>query len=110
MLTRYTKDGRLELLGTGSGDISEVTAKFTDDNVYYGFIRAQQKIDASVTIKFIYLHFIGENLAPRLRGIISTHKGAVDELFSPYHTKIFGSSLDLFTPNSVLEKLKELKK
>jgi len=110
MLIRYTKDGRLELLGTGSGDISEVTAKFTDDNVYYGLIRAQQKIDASVTIKFIYLHFIGENLAPRLRGIISTHKGAVDELFSPSHTKIFGSSLDLFTPTSVLEKLKELKK
>jgi len=110
MLCRYTKDGRLELLGTGNGDISEVAAKFTDDNVYYGMIRTQQKIDASVTVKFISLHFIGENLAPRLRGIISTHKGAVDELFSPSHTKIFGSSLDLFTPNCVQEKLKELKK
>jgi len=110
MLTRYTKDGRLELMGTGSGDISEVAAKFTDDNVYYGLIRVQQKIDASTTIKFIYLHFIGENLAPRLRGIISTHKGAVDEVFYPSHTKIFGSSLDLFTPNWVQEILKELKK
>jgi len=110
MLCRYTKDGRLELLGTGNGDISEVAAKFTDDNVYYGMIRTQQKIDASVTVKFISLHFIGENLAPRLRGIISTHKGAVDELFAPSHTKIFGSSLDLFTPNCVQEKLKELKK
>jgi len=110
VLIRYTKDGRLELLGTGNGNISEVAKKFTDDNFYYGFIRAQQKIDASITVKFIHLQFIGENMAPRLRGIIGTHKGAVDEVFSPYHTKIFGSSLDLFTPEAVETKLKELKK
>lgn len=70
-------------------------------------MRTEDKIDESVTIKFVFIHFIGNGLKPLHRAKISTHKGAVTKLFTPYHVDFTISEVDEISMELVHKRVSE---
>lgn len=59
----------LQLVGTGSGGLAALRAKLDGNNAYYGLLRTTEKIDDSVTTKFVFVICIGE--AVKVRALLS---------------------------------------
>jgi hypothetical protein len=62
----------LVLASSGSGGAVDLVANLTDDEVYYGGLRAT--VDGK--IKFFHLYFVGENVPAMKKGKASLSKGA----------------------------------
>lgn len=95
---------RLVFHASGSGDVSEMKESLRDDIVCYGLVRKIDRIDESDTIKFCFVQWIGENINRLLRARLGTHKGAVNEFFSPFHVDITATELNELD-DEIIEKL-----
>jgi len=91
---KQTKDMHIGLIGSGSGGVEELKQHLTDDNIYYGIVRMTDQIDNSITVKFVFIHFMGDGLKPMARARVTTHKLTVSEVFRPYHVDTFASKAD----------------
>lgn len=54
----------------------------SDNIVAYGLLRKTDKIDESLTIKFVFINWVGENIDRMHRARLGTYQGAVRELFA----------------------------
>lgn len=70
------------MFATGTGDADELKQNLSDSIVAYGIIRDIEIIDQSTTVKFCFIHWLGSKVAPTTKAKITTHKGAVEQLFS----------------------------
>eukprot|EP00124_Ichthyophonus_hoferi_P005240 Ihof_evm1s711 gene=Ihof_evmTU1s711 len=85
------KPDLIKLVGLGSGGLSELRAAITDDNVSYALLRVTEKVDLSETVKFVYLHFIGQKLSLVKKGRYGIVYGDVTtRFFSPHHVMFSG--------------------
>jgi drebrin-like protein len=69
----------LKLVGTGSGDISGLAEQLHDDQVNYGLYRTTDRYDGHLTVKFVFILWIGERVKIMRKARIATHKGAIQE-------------------------------
>jgi hypothetical protein len=86
------KGNTIIALGKGSGGLDEILPLLEDDMVGYVLLRQKEKIDESETVKFVFIEWSGPNIDRMHKARLSTHKGAVNELFSPYHVDILQAS------------------
>jgi len=89
-----TKDMQIDLVGTGTGGVEELKHHLRDDGIFYGLVRMTDQIDNSITVKFVFIHFMGNNLKPMARARVTTHKLTVSDVFQPYHVETFASNAD----------------
>jgi len=82
----------LRLVGKGEGGAEALAAQLSDDAVFYGLVRRTDQIDKSTTIKFVFLSFIGSALSTMKRAKVSTVKGAVSEVFAPFHAELMSAT------------------
>jgi len=101
------KSKTLTLLGSGSGGLSELTSHLKDDIVGYGLLRTTEKIDESVTVKFCFINWVGENINRMQRAVLGTHSGAIKELIHPYHVDINPTKKEEITEQIITRKIKE---
>uniref|UniRef100_A0A0B6YA28 Coactosin-like protein n=1 Tax=Arion vulgaris TaxID=1028688 RepID=A0A0B6YA28_9EUPU len=102
-------DGNPNLIGvlyTGS-DISEIGSKMDPTEAMYGLVRYETKFDMSTTIKFVYIHWIGENLPVGKKGRYGVIHGSIESRFSPYHLLVEASSPEDLDPSKILHTLME---
>ncbi|EFC39585.1 actin binding protein [Naegleria gruberi] len=85
---------KLTLLGKGEGGVDEMKDSWGPTGVYFGLVRVTEIIDDSETVKFVFVHMLGDNVHPMLKGRVSTHKGQVEALLQPYHTTFFTTNKD----------------
>lgn len=76
------KGNVLVSLGKGDGGVEELKSHLQDNIVAYGLVRKTEKIDDSVTVKFAFIYWTGENIDRMHRARIGTHTGAVSSLFT----------------------------
>jgi hypothetical protein len=93
--------GQIELVDVGTGGVEELSTKLTPDGVYYGIVRIMQQIDNSITTKFAFVHYIGEQVRPTAKAKISTHKGTVSKIFQPYHVELVTSDIGELTTDNL---------
>jgi hypothetical protein len=79
------------LLGSGAGGSAELLKYLKDDIVAYGLVRQAEKFDDSSRAMFAFVNWTGENIHRMLRAKLSTHSGAIKDIFSPYHVSINAS-------------------
>eukprot|EP01118_Nematostelium_gracile_P006441 TRINITY_DN2076_c0_g1_i2.p1 TRINITY_DN2076_c0_g1~~TRINITY_DN2076_c0_g1_i2.p1 ORF type:complete len:243 (-),score=83.88 TRINITY_DN2076_c0_g1_i2:47-775(-) len=101
------KGNVLEVLGKGSGGVDELVAKLEDDMVGYGLVRKTERIDESLTVKFIHIVFLGENINRMHRARLGTHKGAINSLFSPYHTDFEATEKKDLTDEALTKRISD---
>lgn len=78
---------QLRLLASGNAlDEAEWNAFLKPNAVVFGLLRLLDRIDAqSVTVKFCYVLFIGDEVSGMTKGRMNVHRGLVNNVFSPYH-------------------------
>jgi len=94
-------------LGKGSGGLSELLDVVQDNIVAYGLLRKTDKIDDSLTVKFAYITWIGENIDRMHRARMGTHKGSVNELFAPYHVDLIVTNKSEITDEIIMQKIQD---
>lgn len=92
---------KLTLQGKGEGGVDEMTQSWGPTGVYFGLVRITEVIDDSETVKFVFVHMLGDNVHPMLKGRVSTHKGQVEALLQPYHTTFFTTNKDEITQDEL---------
>ena len=98
----------MRMVGSGSGGVAALSALLSAEGLYYGLVRTTEAIDASVTVKFVFISFIGESVAPMRKAKVSTLKGTITVAFEPFHAELLNASTkDEATEATVLELLKK---
>ncbi|KAH9257568.1 hypothetical protein BASA81_003994 [Batrachochytrium salamandrivorans] len=85
VLTGYKDKKTIELIGTGAGGVDELLQACRPATVCYGLFRVTEQIDKTTAVKFCFLTWQPEDVPVMARAAISTHKGAVQPVFRPYH-------------------------
>ena len=67
----------LQLVATGSGTIDGLVEHLQDDQINYGLYRTTDRYDGHLTIKFVFIVWIGERVKILRKARIATHKGAI---------------------------------
>lgn len=99
----------LGLVGKGNGGLQELVSNLSANNVNYGIVKVDDKIDNSVMVKIAYIQWVGQNVSPMLKGKITSHKGNVNEFFAPVHVTLFGETPSDLTDSILASKIQALK-
>ncbi|KAM9971993.1 hypothetical protein ACTFIW_011983 [Dictyostelium discoideum] len=110
MLIGYEDKERLGLVGKGTGGLQELVSHLKDQNVNYGIVATTDVIDGIVQPKHAQITFVGVSVSPMVKGRLTTHRGKIDEFFSPIHVSLFSEnpSQDL-TDEILAQKVQQLK-
>jgi len=100
------RSNTLKIAGLGSGGLDELKSHLKDNVVLYGLYRTTDKIDDSITVKFCHIDWRGERIQTMQRAKLSTHSGAIKQLFHPYHVDIQASTDDEITEQVIQKKVK----
>eukprot|EP01027_Heterolobosea_sp_BB2_P013780 GEZU01019834.1.p4 GENE.GEZU01019834.1~~GEZU01019834.1.p4 ORF type:complete len:119 (+),score=44.07 GEZU01019834.1:852-1208(+) len=112
MLIGYedAKNTTLGEVGSGTGGLAALEKHLKPDSINYGFLRVTDTLDKDITaVRFIFIHWVGDEVKPMVKGRVSTHIGALDEFFAPYHTKIAGGTPAEVSSAAIQARLQELK-
>jgi len=74
------KAQKVSLLGHGEGGVEELMHHFKPDNVCYCLVRQTDQIDDSITVKFAFINWIGDNTPRMQKAKVSIHRGGVTNL------------------------------
>jgi len=105
MVASYIGKHTLSVIGTGSGGVEEMVEKFEESNVNFGLLRIIEVIDKSQTVKFIYVKWQPESVPPMKKAEISVKKGAIDDLFRPFHVDFLISNKSEISAQLVNDRL-----
>jgi len=101
------KGDTLVALGKGSGGVDELVALLEDDMVGYALVRKTEKVDESLTVKFVHVVFIGENINRMHRARLGTHKGAINSIFAPYHVDVEAAHKNELSDEILMRKIQD---
>lgn len=76
-----------------------------DSTILYGLIRVNDVVDGIDTVKFVYVQWLGENVKPMSKAKVSTHKGALENQFKPFHVSIFATIQSEVSLRVILDKV-----
>jgi hypothetical protein len=102
-----TSKNTLDFVGSGSGGVEELKTHLKEDRTSYGLVRVTDKIDNSVTVKFVLIVWVGEKVPFVKKAQVTTHKGSVSKLFGQYHNDIHANLLDEISESLVMSKVKD---
>ncbi|KAK5575357.1 hypothetical protein RB653_010616 [Dictyostelium firmibasis] len=110
MLIGYEDKERLGLVGKGTGGLQELVSHLKAQNVNYGIVATTDVIDGIIQPKHAQITFVGVSVSPMVKGRLTTHRGKIDEFFSPIHVSLFSEnpSQDL-TDEILAQKVQQLK-
>lgn len=75
----------LVVSGTGTGGRDEIAEHLAPDAILYGLLRVTDVYEGIKNVKFVRVVHIGNDVKPMSKAKVSTHKGAIDDLFEPSH-------------------------
>ncbi|KAM7434107.1 hypothetical protein ABFA07_015766 [Porites harrisoni] len=71
----------------GTGGADEMAGSLEDGEIMYGLVRLEELVDNYVekTVKFVYVHWVGESVPFSKKGKFGVVHGSVKEHFQPSH-------------------------
>jgi len=107
VLFTYSESGKntLEIVGTGSGGVNELKSHLNEKKMAYGLVRVTEKIDNSVTVKFVFIIWCGTAVPFVQKGKMTTHKGSITQLIGQFHTDLNCSELDEVNEDIIMKKV-----
>jgi hypothetical protein len=90
MYASYSGKCQLTLTGSGTGGISEMVPKLEEETPGFGLLRVTEVIDTKAkATKFVYVLWQPESTKIMKKAELSSHKGALEGVFRPYHVELF---------------------
>jgi len=71
--------------GSGTGGVNTLSTNFRDNEICFALASITDKIDDSVTIKFAWINWLGENVGTMMKARLSTQLGAIKEFMGQSH-------------------------
>lgn len=96
---------QVELQSTGTGDVNELLNYLDDSQFQYALLRTVEKVDLSTTVKFVYVHWSGNDFPFAKRGRFGVVHGSIQERFHPYHIDFDISAKSEISQSLIDEKL-----
>jgi len=97
----------LDFVGSGNGGANELKTHLQESKASYGLVRVTDKIDNSVTVKFVLIVWCGEKVPFVRKAQITTHQGSVSILFGQHHNDIHASTPDEITEALIMGKVSD---
>jgi drebrin-like protein len=97
----------LELAATGTDGFEGLSPLLSHDKVFYALLRVTTKVDLSVTVKFVYIHHVGEEVGFAKRGRFSVVHGAVVKYFQPFHVDFDITERKEISPAIIRDKVEK---
>jgi len=72
---------------------------------FYGLVRVTDKIDQSVTVKFVFIIWCGEKVPFVQKGKMTTHKGSITNLMGQFHNDINCSNFNEISEEIIIGKV-----
>jgi drebrin-like protein len=98
---------KLELVGVGSDGLQGLLATHKPNQVYYSLLRTIAMVDQSSTVKFVYLHFVGEEVGI-MKGRYGVVHGDILKYFQPLHVDFEISKVEEVNEQVVKEKVERV--
>jgi len=97
----------LDLVGRGEGGVDELKSHLNESKMFYGLVRVTEKIDNSVTVKFVFIIWCGTQVPFVQKGKMTTHKGSITSLIGQFHTDINCSEFNELSEEIIMRKVHE---
>jgi hypothetical protein len=92
---------------SAEASLEDFRSRLEEDQVMYCLLRLNSSVDMSTTVKFIYVHWIGENVPFVKKGRYGVVHGSVEEHFNPYHIILETGSKDDLEEQELIDRLDE---
>ncbi|EDO47220.1 predicted protein [Nematostella vectensis] len=92
---------------SGCGGLEEMATHLNDDEAMYALVRLQEKVDLSSTVKFVYIHWVGESVPFTKKGRYGVVHGSIKEKIGQYHCIVETSSKADLTEEAIMKILME---
>ncbi|GFR71694.1 coactosin [Elysia marginata] len=100
--------GPVTCMGLGDGTLSDLQKSLDDSMPMYGLYRYEHtNAEGILTVKFVYIVWVGSQVKPMTKAKISTHKGAMEEIFCPAHVYVFATEVSEIDEAEIIEKIKQ---
>jgi hypothetical protein len=97
----------IELVGKGNGGVEELKGRLDPAKMFYGLVRVTDKIDNSVTVKFVFIVWCGEGVPFVQKAKMTTHKGSITKLIGQFHNDINCSNTSELSDDIVMRKVRD---
>jgi len=95
----------IDLVAKGSGGIEEMKPHFNESKMFYGLCRVTDKIDQSVTVKFVFIVWCGEKVPFVQKAKMTTHKGSITKLIGQFHNDVHASNINELSDEIIMGKV-----
>jgi hypothetical protein len=98
----------LVVVASGEGDdhnTADLAAHLRSDTVGYCLIRKTEQIDNSLTAKFIYIRWVGNDVPRMQKAKLGTHAGDIYNLFAPCHTSLDTPDLHEISDANIMKEI-----
>jgi len=82
------KQPAMVVVKEGSGSLEALQSYLDISSVLYALVRVTQQIDASATIKFVLVSWVGDEVAPMRKARLSTLRGSATSALGPFHAEM----------------------
>jgi len=96
---------QLKQAGTGTGGITALKGHLPEDNIAFALVRVTDKIDMSVTVKFVWINWIGPKTPRMMQSKLSVQLGAIKQYFQPFSTDLTIHNQDELSHEIVMERV-----
>lgn len=92
---------------SADASLEDFRCSLKEDQVMYGLLRLSATVDMSNTVKFIYVHWVGDQVPFVKKGRFGVVHGSLEQHFNPYHLILETGNTDELTEEELVAKLDE---
>lgn len=104
-LAGYPKKNKLNVAGSGTGGVEEMLSNVVPKQAYFGIVRVTDQIDKSTTVKFVFIKIQPDAMSPMVKASLTLIKGALDEVFAPFHVDFVISETSELDHDILMDKV-----
>jgi len=105
----YKDNSTIQVVGKGSGGVSEAVALLHEDQVNYGMFRVNFTADdETVRTKFVLFAWGGPKASILKKGKMSVHKASIKTIFKDFALEIQTDTLDDLSEEAVIRQVKRV--
>jgi len=96
---------KLKLGGSGTGGVNELRTHLDDKIIAFAIVRVTDRIDDSVTVKFVWINWLGKGAAAMQKARLSVHMGPVKAFMGQTHQDYSCNTQDELTHEIIMERV-----
>jgi len=100
-----TSKNAITFVAKGSGGAEELKQNLHESKIFYGLVRVTDRIDQSVTVKFVFIIWCGEKVPFVQKGKMTTHKGSITNLMGQFHNDLNCSNFNEISEEIIIGKV-----